>query len=94
MDELFAHPKVILEVLIAYWAFSAIVSGMPDPPEGSFYYKWAYATLHAFAGNLTKFAESKIQSLETNVRQKSPDGTVTDTQIKVKETAPAPKDGQ
>ncbi len=65
MSELTQHPRVILEVLVAYWAFSAIVSGMPDPPTGAFYYKWLYATLHAFAGNLRQFADSKLQSLES-----------------------------
>lgn len=63
MDELFQHPKIILEVLVAYWGFSAVVSGMPDPPTDSFFYKWLYATLHAFAGNLKQFADSKIQTL-------------------------------
>ena len=92
MNELFQHPKVILEVIVAYWAFSAIISGMPDPPQGSFYYKWAYATLHAFAGNLKKFADSKIQTLETGVRQ-MPDGG-TETKVKQTITEPVKKDGE
>lgn len=79
MDELLQHPKIILQVLIAYWAFNAFVSGMPDPPAGSFWYKWAYATLHAFAGNIRQFADSRIQTLETSVTR-SPD------QIKTKVT--------
>lgn len=64
MNDLIAHPKIIFEVLVAYWAFSAVVSGMPDPPLDSFYYKWLYATLHAFAGNLKQFADNKIEALE------------------------------
>lgn len=63
MNELFQHPRIILEVLVAYWGFSAIVSGMPEPPSTAFWYRWLYATLHAFAGNLKQFADSRIQSL-------------------------------
>jgi len=87
MDELFQHPKVILEVLVAYWAFSAVVSGMPDPPEGSFFYKWLYATLHAFAGNLKQFADSKIQSLEKTTVNQDGDKTT----VKATITEPAKK---
>lgn len=75
MNELFQHPKLIFEVLAAYWAFSALVSGMPDPPQGSFFYAWLYHSLHAFAGNLTKFADSKIQAM-----------TSTTTTVKVEES--------
>ncbi len=66
MDELFGHPKVILEVLVAYWLFSAIVTSMPEPPSDAFWYKWLYGTLHIFAGNVSAFAASKIQSLENS----------------------------
>lgn len=88
MEELLAHPKVILEVLVAYWLFSAVVSGMPDPPADSFWYKWAYATLHTFAGNLKQFADSKTQSLESTVQRKAADGTETLTKTKITETKP------
>lgn len=66
MNDLMGHPKLILEVVVAYWAFSALVSGMPVPPVGAFWYAWLYATLHAFAGNLAKVADAKIQSLENS----------------------------
>lgn len=80
MSELGQHPKLIFEVMAAYWAFSAIVSGMPDPPPGSFFYMWLYHSLHAFAGNLTKFAESKMQATSS-----------TTTTVKIEETKPVDK---
>lgn len=88
MDELFAHPTVILKVLAVYWAFSAIVSSMPDPPQGSFWYKWIYGALHAFAGNISKFAESKIRSLETTEQRRELGGAETVTKTKITETEP------
>ena len=91
MDELLQHPKLIIEVMFAYWAFSALVSGMPDPPTGSFWYRWAYATLHTFAGNLKQFADSRISTLETNVK-KMPEGT--ETSVKQTITEPVKKDGE
>lgn len=80
IDELAKHPKLIFEVLAIYWGFSAVVSGMPQPPTGSFWYSWLYTSLHMFAGNISKFADAKLQSLETN--------TVTVT--KKVETSPEP----
>lgn len=65
MDDLLGHPRIILEVLAAYWLFSAIVTSMPKPPSGSFWYSWIYDALHIFAGNVSKFADSKIQALES-----------------------------
>lgn len=39
---------------IAYWVFSAVVSGMPCPmPNGSLGYQWAYNTLHTLVGNIS-----------------------------------------
>jgi len=90
MDELFAHPKVILEVLIAYWLFSAFVTSMPPPEVGSFWYKWIYDLLHLFAGSVKKFADSKIQSLESSVSRKTPDGGEVVEKTTIKETGPAP----
>lgn len=63
MNELAQHPKLILEVLIAYWAFSAIVTGMPKPPENSYWATWVYDTLHLFAGSVKQFADSKMQAI-------------------------------
>ena len=73
MNGVLAHPQIVTaaEVMIAYWAFSAFVSGMPAPPPGAFWYAWLYSTLHMFAGNLRQFADSKIQSLETTVTTKT-----------------------
>lgn len=65
MDELLQHPKLILEVLAAYWLFSAVVTSMPPPPSGSFWYSWLYGSLHVFAGSIKMFADSKIQALES-----------------------------
>ncbi len=65
MDELYSHPRIIIEILVAYWLFSAIVASMPDPPSESFWYKWIYGALHLFAGNMKTFADSKLKSLET-----------------------------
>lgn len=66
MNELAQHPKLILEVLAAYWLFSAIVTSMPVPPKDSFWYLWLYGALHAFAGDVSKFAASKIAALESS----------------------------
>lgn len=67
MNELMQHPKVVLEVLAAYWAFSAIVTGMPKPSPTSYWGTWVYDTLHLFAGSVKQFADSKIQSIQTTV---------------------------
>jgi len=40
-------------VLLGWYVFSAVVSGMPAPAQASGPgYRWAYATLHLLAGNL------------------------------------------
>lgn len=65
MDELLKHPRIVFEVLIAYWAFSAIVTGMPKPSASSFWGTWIYDTLHLFAGSVKQFADSKLQAMET-----------------------------
>lgn len=67
MNELMQHPKLIIEVLVAYWAFSAIVTGMPKP-QGGFWYPWIYDTLHLFAGSVKTFADSRISTLTTTVK--------------------------
>ncbi|MGH9475432.1 MAG: hypothetical protein ACRD1C_03765 [Terriglobales bacterium] len=40
-------------ILIAWYAFSSVVSGMPQPADNAGPgYRWLYATLHLLAGNL------------------------------------------
>ncbi len=48
------------DALLAYFVFSAFVSGMPDPTAGSGVgYRWAYASLHVLAGDLSQFIGSR-----------------------------------
>ena len=50
-------------ILGAYWLFSAIVSGMPDPAAGSSTaYVWIYRSLHTLAGNLSNAVAAKVPS--------------------------------
>ncbi len=81
MDELFQHPKLVIEVLAAYWAFSAIVTGQPKPDPKSYWGNWLYDSLHLFAGNVQKLAESRIQTLSKTVQVG--DVSVTDTKTDV-----------
>lgn len=49
-----------LVVVLVYYVFNAIVSGMPEPlPNGNLGYLWAYRSLHTLAGNFDKIAKSK-----------------------------------
>ena len=43
-----------------YWIFSAAVSSMPEPAEGSAGYLWMYRFLHTIAGNITTALGSRI----------------------------------
>ena len=63
MNELLQHPRVIIEAIVVYWLFSAVVGSMPKPPATSYWGTWLYGALHLFAGNLAKFAEAKLQAL-------------------------------
>lgn len=46
--------------LLAYWAFSAIVSGMPAPTmQSGLAYRWAYQSLHVLAGDLSDYVGRK-----------------------------------
>jgi len=48
-------------VLIGYFFFSAAVSGMPEPTATSgLAYRWAYNSLHALAGDLSRQIGSRI----------------------------------
>lgn len=67
----------------AYFLFSAIVGGMPDPTAtSSTGYQWIFKTLHLLAGNITAAFQSKVSALQLG-------GTVTDTQVH--ETTVTPK---
>lgn len=61
MGWILAHP---LQSIIAYWVFSAVVSGMPDPtPSSSVTYVWAHRSLHVLAGNVTSAVQSRYASI-------------------------------
>ncbi len=62
MNPFAAHPAIAS--LIAYWGFSAIVGGMPEPDENSSRgYQWAYNSLHILAGNLTKAISARYPQI-------------------------------
>jgi hypothetical protein len=64
MNQLLMHPAVF--AIAAYWIFSALVGGMPDPtPTSSVGYVWAHKSLHILAGNLTSVVPAKYQSTVT-----------------------------
>ena len=47
--------------MLLYFAFSAIVSGMPEPTSASGVgYRWAYSSLHVLAGDLSQLIGSRI----------------------------------
>jgi len=52
LNEIVKHPRVIIEILAAYWGFSALVSGMPMPKDGQFWYQWMFTSLHTFSGSI------------------------------------------
>jgi hypothetical protein len=75
VSEALQHPRLILEVLVAYWAFSALVSGMPKPKEDNsqFWYGWLYTSLHTFAGSLAQAAKNpSIQKVINIEQEKTP----------------------
>lgn len=46
-------------LLAAWYVFSAVVSGMPDPgPASSTGYQWAYRSLHVLAGDFSNFLKA------------------------------------
>lgn len=48
------------ESLIAYYVFSAFVSGMPEPTSASgTAYRWAYQSLHVLTGDLSAMIGSR-----------------------------------
>lgn len=52
-----AHPVIVAMAL--YWIFSAAVSAMPMPQNGSMFYKWAFAFLHTLAGSVARAVATK-----------------------------------
>lgn len=55
----------VISTLIGYFAFSSLVDGMPDPsPSDSKGYRWAFKSLHGFAGNLSSLAAKNFPELE------------------------------
>lgn len=41
-------------IVLGYWLFSAIVSGMPEPTAASgISYRWLFQSLHVLAGNVS-----------------------------------------
>lgn len=45
-----------LALMAAWYVFSAVVSGMPQPAETSGVgYRWAYHSLHILAGDLSRY---------------------------------------
>lgn len=57
-----AHPAIL--AITAYWAFSALVGGMPVPTDkSSSGYTWAYNSLHILAGNVAAAMASKYPQL-------------------------------
>ena len=55
------HPLV--SGLAAYWLFSAIVGGAPEPTCTSCgAYRWCYASLHLLAGNVQRAMDARYGS--------------------------------
>jgi len=50
-----------LAILVAWYAFSAIVSGMPEPAPGDTKpYLWAFHALHSLAGDFASVIGSRV----------------------------------
>lgn len=49
-----------LALLLGYYVFSAVVSGMPEATaQSGLAYRWAYNTLHILAGDLSAWIGSR-----------------------------------
>lgn len=58
------HPAIV--AIVAYWAFSALVGGMPAPDStSSKAYQWTHDSLHILAGNLNAAVSSRYPNLGT-----------------------------
>lgn len=64
IDVILKHPRVIFEIFLGYWIFSAAVSGMPLPKEDQFWYNWLYTSAHTLAGSLkTAVNDPRLQAV-------------------------------
>ena len=64
LDVLVKHPRVVIEIFLGYWVFSAVVSGMPSPKPEQFWYNWLYTTAHTLAGSLkTAVNDPRLQAM-------------------------------
>lgn len=83
MDIITQHPALF--AIAAYWAFSALVGGMPPPDDNSSKgYTWLHGSLHILAGNLSAAVAQKYPNLPNG-------GTlqVTDTHQQTTKVVPA-----
>ena len=47
-------------ILLVWWIFSSVTAGMPEPDlKSSFYYVWAYRTMHLLAASGTSYFSHK-----------------------------------
>lgn len=59
-------------LVIAYYVFNAIISGMPEPsPTSSQGYLWTYRSLHTLSGNLDKLKGVNVSSESVTVTKTS-----------------------
>lgn len=69
-----------IEFVLAFWVFSAFVSGMPDiTAQSGFAYIWAYRSLHTLAGNLSTLANklnTTVVTTEVKTTESKPKDTV------------------
>jgi len=48
-----------IELIIAYYIFNAVVSGMPEPmPNGNAFYLWLYRSSHTLSGNIDRVMQT------------------------------------
>ena len=56
------HPAA--SAILAYWLFSALVGGMPDPDaKSSAGYVWLHNSLHILAGNISNAMSARYPAL-------------------------------
>ena len=49
-------------IIALYWAFSAVVGGMPEPDaSASLWYRWGFSSLHILAGNVLTAVQSRYK---------------------------------
>lgn len=66
MNLITEHPAVC--AIAAYWVFSAIIGGMPEPtPDSSAGYIWLHSSLHILSGNLATAMQTRFPSIPINV---------------------------